>query len=76
MIRACSLQKNFTGFTASAIVCAWDATLKQLKITGGMSARDSISDPPTFTWYLNYMTNPRGIATSGMFNVTIYNKLN
>ena len=35
---------------------------------------DSILDPPTFSWQLNYMTNPRGISTSGMFNVTIYNK--
>jgi hypothetical protein len=76
MARACGLLTNFTGFTAASIACSYDSNTNQFRIDQGLNNMDSIHDPPTFTWQLNYMTNPRGISTSGMFNVTIYNSAN
>ena len=32
----------------------------------------SEDNPPTLTWQVPYLLNPRGTVTSGMFNVTLY----
>jgi len=41
-------------------------------IKGGLDAGATEEDPPTFGFELQSLTNPRGLITSGMFNITIY----
>lgn len=72
MLTYCVTQSAI-GFSSPTIECEYNPILNTVKIKG-FRVFPSDLDPPMLEWKLGYMVNPRGLITSGMFNVTIYNK--
>lgn len=62
------------GFSAIIFECDYFENNNTIKIYNGFKYEPSLFDPPTLRWEIDYLKNPRGLITSGMFNCTIYNK--
>ena len=41
-------------------------------VTGGFASDSSLADPPLLVFGMGYLRNPRSLAPTGMFNVSIY----
>lgn len=71
-----SQQANQNGFSNTVIGCRYDEQTNKVTIYDGFKLADSTQGPPQLKWYFDSMVNPRGLISSDMFNVTIYNANN
>jgi len=58
------------------LACEYNSTANTVKVMDGFKFGFSEADPPILTWKFGSLNNPRGLITTGMFNVTIYNSKN
>jgi hypothetical protein len=75
MIRQCP-KGPVTGFSSNYISCSYNSRTRQVEVKGGFLAGPSTQDPPTLTWQIPFLVNPRSMTTTGQFNVTFYDSAN
>jgi hypothetical protein len=64
----------FNGFSYVRFTCEYNENNNTVFIIDGFKLEPTIYDPPTLKWTFDYLSNPRGLVTSDMFNCTIFNK--
>lgn len=63
------------GFSHDTFSCAWDSSAKTIEISNGFKYDESAGFPPTLQWQIGFFENPRSMATTGMFNISMYDKV-
>ena len=60
------------GFSHDTFSCSWDRGAATIEINNGFKYDESAGFPPTLVWRIDYFENPRSMATTGMFNISMY----
>lgn len=63
-----------TGFAFYYLQCRYDENTNKVQILNGFKTNSSKEDPPILQWAIPGISNPRALITTGVFNVSIYDR--